>query len=221
MPARRAGGGGHPCSCQGGGRLRRWDGPGACPGMGCNGTGQKGRRARARGSDRGERHGGGGTTAHSPAPSGRRRLECPAAPPPPSPGQCPGSRGSLGWSPGGRNRRGAMALAPTQPHCRRRDRTGRRLPLSKRSNVCAGGGPREGRGRGVGRGGLIANGSGYVVGGREPPASGADPRKRQKLGTASLLPEGSFVAASSSGLIRFLLPPPAPARRWIQPGREL
>ncbi|CAN8185023.1 unnamed protein product [Coccothraustes coccothraustes] len=85
-----------------------------------------------------------------------------------------------------------MAPAPRRPNCRRRGRSGRRLPLPKRSNVCAGGGPREGRGRGVGRSGLIANGSGYVDGGRERPASGADPRKRQKLGTASLLSEGVF-----------------------------
>lgn len=100
-----------------------------------------------------------------------------------------------------------MATAPRRRNCRRRGRSGRRLPLSKQSDVCAGGGPREGRGRGVGRGGLIANGSGYVDGGRERRASGADPRKRQKPGTASLLPEGSFVAASSPGLVRFLLPP--------------
>lgn len=113
-----------------------------------------------------------------------------------------------------------MASAPRRPNCRRRGRSGRRLPLLKRSNVCAGGGPREGRGRGVGRGGLIANGSGYVDGGRDRPASGADPRKRQKLGTASLLSEGSFVATSSSGLVRFLPSPLAPARHWIQPGRE-
>lgn len=129
--------------------------------------------------------------------------------------------GALGGArSGGRSWRSAMAPAPRRPNCRRRGRSGRRLPLSKRGSVCAGGGPREGRGRGVGRGGLIANGSGYVDGGREPPASGTDQPKRQKPGAASLLPEGSFVAASSSGLVRFLLPPPAPARRWIQPGRE-
>lgn len=48
---------------------RSWQG-GACPRMGCNGSGQKGSSARARGSDRGERHRRGDTAAHSPAPSG-------------------------------------------------------------------------------------------------------------------------------------------------------
>lgn len=67
-------GGGHPCSSEGGGRLRlrRCDYPGACPEMGCSGLGQKGGSARARENDRAEWHRRGGTAAQSPVPSGER-----------------------------------------------------------------------------------------------------------------------------------------------------